>query len=164
MTRRANLLAETRDYIHYLEIGCREGRSLVSVLAEPKVTLAVVVDNWGYGAGGTGRGSAQHIIDRLGYADYRRVVLLSGDSHDVLPALRHTFDMVFVDGDHTEGGCLDDLNNVKPLLDPRGCIYVDDMDHPQHGYLRGAASNWASENGFRYTFHEAGYGVIELRY
>jgi predicted O-methyltransferase YrrM len=88
---------------------------------------------------------------------------MSGDSRDVLPALRHTFDMIFVDGDHSEAGCLADLNAVLPLLDISGCIYVDDMDHPAHTYLRGAVLNWAVENALRHTIHEDGYGVMELR-
>lgn len=163
MTRQANRMAETRDSIHYLEIGCREGRSLCSVLREPKVSLAVVVDTWGWEAGGSNRGSPDHVIARLGYDDYRRVVFFSGSSHDVLPAIRHTFDMIFVDGDHTQAGCLADLGHVLPLLDTRGSIFIDDLENENHLYLRGAVSNWAALNHLRYTFYQEGCGVAELR-
>ena|SRR5271157_100960 len=147
--------------IDYLEVGVQEGHSLEAILTNPYIRLAVGIDTWGGEAGGTSRGSPDHIPMRLG-KEMRRVVIITGDSHIILPGLRHTFDLIFVDGDHSQAGCLKDCESCLKLLSQNGTLFVDDMDHPQHSYLRGAVTKWAEDKGLCIEFHKAGYGVAEI--
>ena len=149
--------------IHYLEIGVQEGGSLWRVLHNPFIQLAVGIDNWGDEYGGTGRRSPDHLYDRLG-DDMGRALILTGDSHVVLPGMRHFFDMIFIDGDHSEAGCIRDLGFCLRLLRKNGVIYVDDMNHPKHSYLLAAVDKWASENKCSARLYpEPGYGVMEVK-
>lgn len=147
--------------LDYLEIGVQEGYSLQSVLRNEHVRLAVGVDTWGDGYGGTGRGSPDHVAQLLG-EDMRRVVLVTGDSKVILPGLCHRFDMVFIDGDHSEEGCLADLNNCQHLLKPSTLVLVDDLKHPTHSYLYAAVEKWAAEHGFEFSYIPVGYGLGRL--
>jgi len=148
--------------IDYLEIGVREGDSMKAVLRNPAVRFAIGIDTWGNGAGGTGRGSADHVPVMLG-PDANRVLLITGDSHVILPGLSHKFDLIYVDGDHTLEGALADCNDCLPLLHDTGIMLVDDLDHPQHTYLHAAVEQWAKDHGLTFTFHAVGYGVGEVK-
>jgi spermidine synthase len=148
----------------YLEIGVREGNSLLEALKVETLRLAVGVDTWGPHYGGSNRGSADHLWSLI--ADPHRVLLISGDSKQVLPMLSHLFDVIYVDGDHSEAGCLADLDNSKRLLSSRGVIFVDDIFHPAHLYLHDAVCRWAELNAFQcdiYALDQAEYGLAQLQ-
>ena len=90
------------ERISYLEIGVNEGCSALAVLETSSILFAVLVDTWGKEAGGTGRGSPQHVVNRLErWGD--SVLFITGDSKLVVPSLTHKFDLIFVDGDHSAG-------------------------------------------------------------
>lgn len=158
------LVAQGGGAIHYLEIGVQEGDSLWSVLQNESVLLAVGIDIWNEDSGGTNRGNPNHIPVRFADA-MNRLVIISGDSHHILPGLRHAFDLIFVDGDHSEVGCIQDLTDCLPLLreGPRNRMLVDDLDHPKHAYLHNAVEKWAKEHGVGFEFNPIGYGVAVLQ-
>src|SRR5574337_221978 len=95
----------------YFEIGCREGGSLLKMLSfVPYLQTIVVSDTWGSNYGGTGRGSADHIVallDKVGYKGF--FMALSGDSKQLVPHLTAKFDMILVDGDHSAVGASTDI-------------------------------------------------------
>ena len=131
------------DVRDYLEIGCREGDSLREVvLHAPALNRVVVCDFWGSDFGGTGRGSHDHIdrlLDELGFTGER--VFLDGDSRETVPTIRGTpglrrFDLVLVDGDHSDDGARADLTNAWPLVQDRGTLLFHDICHPAHPGLR----------------------------
>jgi hypothetical protein len=70
------------------------------------------------------------------------------------------FEIIPLDGDHTEAGAFDDLKNVIPDLSVGG-ILVYDFAHPSHPYLlnvwKTALAMFTFLAGFEYT--EMGYGV-----
>lgn len=158
------LVAEAGKLIHYLEVGVQEGNSLEAVLKNVNVSLAVGIDIWNADSGGTDRGNPNHIPVRF-RDDMHRIVIISGDSHAILPGLRHPFDLIFIDGDHSEEGCITDLNHALPLLKntPGSRILVDDLDHPVHTYLHKAVENWAERNQMSMEFNPLGYGIAVLR-
>ena len=45
------------------------------------------------------------------------------------------FEIIPLDGDHTEAGAFDDLKNVIPNLSVGGILVFDDIAHPSHPYL-----------------------------
>jgi len=121
----------------YLEIGTRDGGSLTVVLDNaPTLRRIVCADTWGGDWGGSARGSHAHIERMLQLRLYDGTVrFLDGDSKETIPTLRESFDLVLVDGDHSEEGGRADLANCWPLVTAGGCIAFHDITHPAHPYL-----------------------------
>lgn len=117
-----------------IEIGTFEGRTavwlMVNVLTHPGSRL-ICIDPYAY----TERQELKKLqrarrraIDNLG-AFGPRVDLRIARSVDVLPTLpARTFDLVYVDGQHTAGGCMYDLVRSWTLLKEQGIVIVDDVD------------------------------------
>lgn len=147
--------------IDYLEIGVQEGIGICDVLSIGCVRIAVGIDTWGGNYGGTGRGNPDHVVSRLEKKAVN-AILLTGNSPDVLRGMRHPFDVILVDGDHSEAGCIADLNAAAPLMTPYGVMLVDDLNHIAHPYLNGATQRWAAQNRMKFQFHDAAWGVGEL--
>lgn len=148
----------------YLEIGCREGDSLRRVVkANPELKAIVVCDTWGGVFGGTGRGSHHHIerlLEELGYKG--EVLFLDGDSKSLVPTLSRQFDLILVDGDHSDEGAEADLRNVLPLLSAGGRILFHDICHPAHPGLRVVFDRFASSACGSVEIYEdaEGFGVF----
>lgn len=100
----------------YLCVGVQEGECLGHVIsANPAIRRLALCDTWGSHFGGTGRGSHDHIAARLAKAGWAGTVnYLDGDSRRLIPLLNETFDLSYVDGDHTEEAALEDMLNVWP--------------------------------------------------
>jgi methyltransferase family protein len=148
--------------IHYLEIGTQEGGSAAAAFDSGCIDLAVLIDMWGLEYGGTGRGGPDHICNRLGPL-MKKTLIITGSSHAVVPALRHQFDLIFVDGDHSAEGCRMDMENCLPLLESTGVMLADDTDHPQHSYIRKVTGDFAKLHHLSIAYHNLCYGVAELR-
>jgi predicted O-methyltransferase YrrM len=65
------------------------------------------------------------------------------------------FDLIFVDGDHSEAGCRLDLETVKALLSPDGVIVVHDYTDAADTYrppwtvwVNNAVSGFCAQHGF----------------
>lgn len=118
--------------LHFLEIGCFEGRTtlwlLENVLTHPTSRISVI---------DTFEGSPEFVElaispgfrDRflgnvLGYAD--RVTVYEGRSHEVLPTLEGPFDFVFVDGSHVADDVWTDGTLAWPLLKRGRLLAFDD--------------------------------------
>lgn len=110
----------------YLEIGVQEGNSLAAVVLSNKTINVTLCDTWGLAHGGTGRGSHAHIdvmLDTMKHTGLRWY--LDGLSAEQLPTLSgKTFDLVHVDGDHSEAGALQDLK-LAWLLTKRVMVVHD---------------------------------------
>jgi predicted O-methyltransferase YrrM len=151
----------------YLEIGTRDGGSLTVVL-ENAATLRRIVcaDTWGGEWGGSGRGSHEHIEKLLALHLYTgSVQFLDGDSKQTIPTLRESFDLVLVDGDHSEEGGRADLENVWPLVTAGGCVAFHDITHPSHPYLGDVFDQFVSLHAGEIQSHHQilepyGVGVI----
>jgi hypothetical protein len=103
-------------------------------------------------------------MEKLGY--HGNLELLSGDSHSVLPDYfrRHPdlfFDLITVDGDHSEDGAEQDLHAVIPRLKIGGLVVFDDICHPSHPYLDRVWKKVICDDPHFATwkFDELGYGV-----
>jgi predicted O-methyltransferase YrrM len=137
-------LAEKHQPRSYLEIGVREGDSLKIVLDAAPVERLALADLWGGTYGGTGRGSHAHVQVMLAERAYAGdVAWLDGDSGTTIPAFAAAkpapFDMILVDGDHSDAGAGRDLENALRLLAPGGVLVFDDITHPAHAYLSDVA-------------------------
>ena len=144
-------LRSLNDITTYLEIGTREGSSLYNMVLSNSDSLKEIhiVDTWESEYGGSGRGSHDHIAELLTEMNYSgAVVFHDGSSHDILPSLEleNHFDAIYVDGDHSYEGGLNDLNNVLPLVKPGGVILFDDIAHPSHLDLEDAFDKFVESN------------------
>jgi hypothetical protein len=148
----------------FLEIGVQEGFSLAAVVgASVGLKSVTLCDTWGALDGGTNRGSHAHIdklLDDLGYTGER--LFLDGDSKRTVPYLGRAtkYDLIHVDGDHTEAGAYADLTNVTPIASWH--IVVHDIFMPS---VWAACSRWLKENTFttvRAYSHGTGALVVEV--
>lgn len=149
--------------VDYLEIGTNEGSSLYHLFRGAFVKSATIVDTWGKEYGGTNRGSPDHIIKLMGSA-MSRIRVMSIPSTEALKQLREegkTFDLIFVDGDHSDQGCMSDMVLAWPLLRSGGWLVVDDVDHPAHPYLRDTVIRFAQDLEIIWTPHH--YGVARIQ-
>jgi len=120
---------------HYLEIGSHEGLSLRTVIeAAGTIESVTICDPWGTAYGGSGRGNHHHIDEMLNSIDYTRLRrYLDGKSCDMLSQIADlTFDLILVDGDHSDEGALWDARTTWPMLNPGGILVFDDLWHPAH--------------------------------
>jgi SAM-dependent methyltransferase len=116
--------------LRYLEVGCRRGHSLavVALAAGPHLESALAVDLWIENYGDEPNEGPDQVMSRLGAlgVDIWKIRLLTGDSHELLPRLRQTFNLILVDGDHTAEGAAADLRDCFALLEPDGVLVFDD--------------------------------------
>jgi len=94
------------------------------------------------------------------------IEFLNGNSHELLPLLfkgnpHLQYDLITVDGDHSEAGAAQDLLDVIPHLSVGGVLVFDDIAHPAHPYLlkvwRQVTAQFPDLSCFE--FSEIGYGV-----
>ncbi len=132
--------------LRYLEIGTRLGHSLalVCLAAGDQLAHATAIDAWvgGYaGMRNPGPDAVYDALRRLG-VDVSKIDLRTGDSHMLLPGVTGEYDLILVDGDHTEGGARQDLNDAFELLAPVGTIVFDDCDDGLEGNLLRVWEQW----------------------
>jgi predicted O-methyltransferase YrrM len=151
----------------YLEIGVRRGRSLAMLASQAPACHIVGCDMFiaGYaGMDNPGPDFVRAELARIGFAG--QLDFLVGDSHHVLPAYFRThpdafFDVVTVDGDHSEAGAVADLQTVMPRVKIGGVLIFDDVSNQSHAELRRVWSETvASRPEFStFAFDEIGFGV-----
>ena len=152
---------------NYLEIGVRRGRSLAAVASvRPEIDIVgfdMWVENYG-GMPNPGPDFVRNEMHRLGHRG--RLELVSGDSHETVPAYfrEHPeafFDLVTVDGDHTDLGARLDLRDVLPRLAIGGVIVFDDIASRGAPFLRDAWNQYVGgDSRFScWEFDELGFGI-----
>jgi predicted O-methyltransferase YrrM len=151
----------------YLEIGVRRGRSM-SIVASLHPDAAIVgFDMWieNYtGMKNPGPLFVQNELKKVGYRNNAEFV--SGNSRYTIPDYFKKnpdsyYDVITVDGDHTERGAVIDIRNVIPRLKVGGFIVFDDICNPSHPHLKKVWRKTVQNNSrfMSYSFEEVGYGV-----
>lgn len=151
----------------YLEIGVRRGRSLAMVASVCPACDVVACDMFIGGYGGMDNPGPDLVRSELGRVSFRGgLEFVIGDSHKVLPAFFRAhpdrfFDLITVDGDHSEAGARADLGTVLPRLKIGGALVFDDVSNPAHPELAGVWSDLFTRNRSfsAFTYTEIGYGV-----
>ena len=143
------------DPASYLEIGSRRGHSLCCALSQTDDTDAhsfdLVIPDYG-GEENPGEPLLREELAAIGY--HGRFSFHPGDSHLTVPEFfadpgnRQHFDLIYVDGDHSEEGALADLEEVWPRLSVGGVLVFDDLAHPQHPYLADVWERFCSGKAF----------------
>lgn len=151
----------------YLEIGVRRGRSACAVARGNPDMEFWGFDMWMAGYAGMDNPGPDFVAAELKKHGHRGGVrFFNGDSHVTLkrafadhPDLR--FDLVLVDGDHSDAGALEDLRDALPRVAPGGVLVFDDIAHPSHPGLRDIWRQAMREfpHFAPYEYDEIGYGV-----
>ena len=120
----------------YLEIGVRKGKSMAQVATQVPDCHIVGFDAWISPYADVETPGPDYVaaeMHRLGHRG--KLELISGSSHDTVPQFLDAnpslyFDLITVDGDHSETGAMNDLRNVTPRLAPGGTLIFDDLTNP----------------------------------
>ncbi len=152
---------------NYLEIGVRRGRSMAVVGATTPECHLCGFDLWTPNYAGMENPGPDFVITELKQLEHiGGLTLISGDSKETVPQFLNDhielyFDLITVDGDHSEEGARTDLENVIPRLKVGGVLLLDDISHPQHRYLENLWDNLITNSdsfaSMKYT--ELGYGI-----
>jgi predicted O-methyltransferase YrrM len=151
----------------YLEIGVRRGRSACAVASEAPYCAMFLFDMWQQGYAGIDNPGPAFVHGELGKVAHRgAVTFVDGDSHVTLPKFfaanpAACFDLITVDGDHSELGAAQDMCDVLPRLAVGGAVVFDDIAHPAHPELNRVWRELvAGDDRFStWSFRDAGYGV-----
>lgn len=151
----------------YLEIGVRRGRSVCALASlRPNAHIAMF-DMWVPNYAGMDNPGADHVnkeLDKIGHLGKREFV--DGDSHKTLKEYFAAnpdayFDLITVDGDHSNLGAAEDIADVLPRLSIGGAILFDDTCNPN---VAGLGEVWRrmlqeSSRFTTFTYSDAGYGI-----
>lgn len=131
-------VAEGLQPRNYLEIGVRLGSSTAMVAATAPAVDIAAFDLWISPYAGLDNPGPDHVRRQLARIGHRgELKFFDGDSRMTVPRYREEnpqvqFDMVTVDGDHSDEGAWSDLTNVAGIVAPGGYLFFDDLTHPYH--------------------------------
>jgi predicted O-methyltransferase YrrM len=149
----------------YMEIGVRRGHSLAMVASLCPTCEIVAFDMWMPDYAGMPNPGPEFVRGELQKVGFQgSLEFVNGNSHKTVPAYFEQypdkfFDVITVDGDHTEQGAEQDLRDVLPHLKTGGVLIFDDIaQYPAlYDVWRDVV---ASDLRFSsWAFTELGYGV-----
>ncbi len=160
-------LADELQPKSYLEIGVRRGRSACAVgWRAPKASM-VFFDKWVKNYAGMDNPGPELVKAELAKVGHSAPVeFIDGNSHETLPHYfaenpNASFDIITVDGDHSDHGAAQDIADVIPHLKIGGALVFDDIAHPTHPGLRGVWREVVELDGrfSVYNYESVGYGI-----
>lgn len=126
---------------NYLEIGVRRGRSMAMVAAGHPAVNIFGFDMWQQDYAKMKNPGPDFVVSQMREVGHVGTLeLVTGDSRTTVPAFLKTrpklqFDLITVDGDHSDKGARADLETVLPRLAVGGMLVFDDVAHPAHPQL-----------------------------
>jgi predicted O-methyltransferase YrrM len=140
-----------RRPIDYVEVGVFTGNSADAVLSTCRVRHAALIDNWSLQSTRTSKEQVDKRLEK--FAPY--YAILEGDSRRILPELLpNSFDIGFVDGDHSAESCQSDMKKMLPLLRHDGIMFVHDLTNPDYGrHIKPLVEAFALANNLSLTIH-----------
>ncbi len=151
----------------YLEIGVRRGRSVCAFASRRPQAAIAMFDMWVKNYAGMENPGPDHVgreLDKFSHKGRREFV--NGDSHQTLKeyfALRPDayFDLITVDGDHSNNGAAEDIADILPRLSIGGAILFDDTCNPNVAGLGAVWRRMVVEDPrfSAFTYADVGYGV-----
>lgn len=116
------------EAMSYVEIGVREGGSLLSVISASSLTSLTLCDTWGTESGGTGRGNHDHISQLLKINNYTgNVAYLDKQSQTVDWSSLPNWDLANIDGSHLSNDAYMDMMSIWPKVNT---MVVHDISFP----------------------------------
>jgi predicted O-methyltransferase YrrM len=156
----AHAAAELIQPRRTLEIGVRRGFTSCAIVAAARDVEHHMMDSWRPIYSERPNPGPVLVREQLLAAGHRgRPVFHQGNSHELLPRLfaaepNLQFDLIVVDGDHTEAGADQDLRHTFPRVARVGVLIFDDLMHPSHRYLLNVWRRWREALSDDFTFAE----------
>jgi predicted O-methyltransferase YrrM len=152
---------------NYLEIGVRRGRSLCGAVSVNPNLEIFAFDIWQKNYAGMENPGPPLILSELSKLEYNgNITFVEGNSHSTLKEFKAKnpkkyFDVITVDGDHTNLGAAEDISDVCKLLSVGGLLVFDDISHPKLPGLRDVWRRLIVENPrfSTWSFPDLGYGI-----
>ena len=144
---------------NYLEIGVRLGKSASMVAATVPQISITAFDLWISPYAGLDNPGPDFVRRQLtGVGHQGEITFFDGDSRETVPLYLAAnpdvrFDMVNVDGDHSDEGAWADLVTVADVVAAGGYLLFDYLIHPFHTLL-GVWRRFQAEYGDRFEFAE----------
>jgi len=139
---------KNKSNIHFLEIGAYEGKTttlLADKFCNGENSSVDVIDPWEEYWDAPNIEQAYENF-KYNIQNFDNINVYKGKSQDILPwiALRTTnrYDMIYIDGDHTEESTYMDLKFSYPLLKDGGVIIVDDYTDETLPGIKIGVDNW----------------------
>jgi predicted O-methyltransferase YrrM len=160
ITMIANLVAGLCP-VNYLEVGYHEGGSF-AILSKLCTGKKLVVDVKRHHYPG---------FDEFMSGEEYEILIGSSQTQEMFEQVRNfcpTYDLIFIDGDHTYDGVSRDFELYKQLLSPKGIMLFHDVD-PDHAFADGDAGQvykfWQELNEGSKTqmVCSSGNGRIDIR-
>lgn len=155
--------------LKFLQIGAYTGDASVwlldNILTEPSSTLTDI-DTWE----GSDESEHKHISFNQVYEEYLRrinkynnILSIKSKSEYALPNLKHSYDFIYIDGDHTAKAVINDSTAAWNLLKPNGILAFDDymwgQDIPLHLTPRPAIDEFLAKYAGEYKLLTKEYQV-----
>lgn len=143
-----------------LEIGVRRGFTSCAIVAGAIDVELHMMDSWRPIYSERPNPGPVLVRQQLLAVGHRgRPVFHQGNSHELMPRLfavepNLQFDIIVVDGDHTEAGADQDLRDTFPRVARGGVLIFDDLMHPSHRYLLDVWRRWTEKLSDQFTFAE----------
>lgn len=120
-----------------LEIGSYRGESSEIFLKNINVSVLTCVDSWTNGYDDSDVASyitpmsvIENEFDVRLSPYFDRLIKIKGRSSDVHNTVEDSYDLVYIDADHTYEGCLADISNYKDKVVAGGFLCGHDYGHP----------------------------------
>lgn len=151
----------------YLEIGVRRGRSVSAFASKRPDASIAMFDMWVENYAGMENPGADHVASELNKFEHKGArEFINGNSHETLKAYFKAnpdayFDLITVDGDHSNMGAAEDIADILPRLSIGGAVLFDDTCNPNVAGLGEVWRRMVADNPrfAAYTYSDVGYGV-----
>jgi len=155
--------------LKFLQIGAYTGDASVwlldNILTDPSSTLTDI-DTW-EGSDETEHKKISFDNVHAYYTErtekYNNLLSIQSKSEYVLPNLNHTYDFIYIDGDHTVKAVTDDAESAWKILKPNGILAFDDymwgQDLPEYLTPRPAIDNFLNKYAGTYDILTQEYQV-----
>lgn len=133
-------IADAGTGLHYCEIGTGEGETALVASCHPAISHVTTID----------QRITPGAVERLRPVAHK-VTMLRAKSSDCAGEVGR-IDLLYIDGNHSREGVLQDLENYTPLVTSRGIIAGHDYSPAWPGVIL-AVDEWAEKTGkeiFRY--------------
>lgn len=124
--------------IKYLEVGVFEGNAhlhMFNSVFKNNLSTSIALDPWGNGTGNSQHADVYELFKKNLNPFLDRIDIRRGYSDNILPELEnknYSFDIIYIDGDHTSQAVYKDAKNSWNLLKSGGILIFD--DYLWHGF------------------------------
>lgn len=149
-------LCKSIDAKTYIEIGCKEGRTVGFVLNECPDICAVAIDPWKADPSAVGESYAAWDFAKIEREFWQNVgahkrrcqqfrctsAEYASEAVNDAGRPREYFDVIFIDAQHDHASVLEDIDRWWPMVRPGGFLTGHDFNHKWPGVMRAVSESF----------------------